>query len=175
VGWTPGTFTSRGRWDQDSVAVSASPASAERPLELLGQHFSVARRDLLAITASMNFTRAGCGEDSDIQYRMSLLGVSGKSLRNLAIQYHIWHPLTKHPNRSRLRFLRRYRRPVTRLLQLGIFPLRKPGGRKATPTRNDFSVCCRLLQGRIDLRISCPEPRIAMPASTAVRPSSQVW
>ena len=37
----------------------------------------------------------GCGEDTDIEYRLSLLGVSGVSLRNLAIQYHVYHPLTK--------------------------------------------------------------------------------
>jgi glycosyltransferase involved in cell wall biosynthesis len=72
---------------------------------MLGSNFSVARRDLLAINGFDElYNGPGCGEDSDIQYRMSLLGVSGKSLRNLAIQYHIWHPLTKASESSRLRF-----------------------------------------------------------------------
>jgi glycosyltransferase involved in cell wall biosynthesis len=63
---------------------------------MLGSNFSVARKDLIAINGFDElYDGPGCGEDSDVQYRLSLIGVTGKSLRNLAIQYHIWHPLTK--------------------------------------------------------------------------------
>lgn len=60
---------------------------------MLGSNFSVARKDLEAINGFDElYDGPGCGEDSDIQYRMSLIGVTGKSMRNLAIQYHVWHP-----------------------------------------------------------------------------------
>jgi len=63
---------------------------------MLGSNFSVAKEDLVAINGFDElYDGPGCGEDSDVQYRLSLTGVTGKSLRNLAIQYHVWHPLTK--------------------------------------------------------------------------------
>ena len=62
---------------------------------MLGSNFSVAKKHLEAINGFDElYTGPGCGEDSDIQYRLSLIGVTGKSMRNLAIQYHIYHPLT---------------------------------------------------------------------------------
>ena len=63
---------------------------------MLGSNFSVAKEHLLAINGFDElYNGPGCGEDSDIEYRLSLIGVTGKSLRNLAIQYHVWHPQTK--------------------------------------------------------------------------------
>ncbi len=63
---------------------------------MLGSNFSVARKDLAAINGFDElYDGPGCGEDSDVQYRLSLAGVTGKSLRNLAIQYHVWHPRTR--------------------------------------------------------------------------------
>jgi len=63
---------------------------------MLGSNFSAAKADLVAVNGFDElYTGPGCGEDSDIQYRLSLLGVKGKSLRNLAIQYHVYHSLTR--------------------------------------------------------------------------------
>jgi glycosyltransferase involved in cell wall biosynthesis len=63
---------------------------------MLGSNFSIAKEYLVAINGFDElYNGPGCGEDSDIQYRLSLIGITGKSLRNLAIQYHVWHPLTK--------------------------------------------------------------------------------
>jgi glycosyltransferase involved in cell wall biosynthesis len=63
---------------------------------MLGSNFSVAKNDLVAINGfDEMYDGPGCGEDSDVQHRLSLIGVTGKSLRNLAVQYHIWHPLTQ--------------------------------------------------------------------------------
>jgi glycosyltransferase involved in cell wall biosynthesis len=60
---------------------------------MLGSNFSVAKNYLEAINGFDElYDGPGCGEDSDIQYRLSLIGVTGKSLRNLAVQYHLWHP-----------------------------------------------------------------------------------
>lgn len=63
---------------------------------MLGSNFSVAKEHLLAINGFDELYDApGCGEDSDPHYRLSLIGVTGKSMRNLAVQYHIWHRQTK--------------------------------------------------------------------------------
>lgn len=62
---------------------------------MLGSNFSVAKEHLIAINGFDElYDGPGCGEDSDVQYRLSLIGVKGKSLRNLAIQYHVHHPAT---------------------------------------------------------------------------------
>jgi hypothetical protein len=63
---------------------------------MLGSNFSAWKSDLEAINGFDElYDGPGCGEDSDIQFRLQLAGVTGKSLRNLAVQYHLWHPLTK--------------------------------------------------------------------------------
>ncbi len=60
---------------------------------MLGSNFSAAKKDLVAINGFDElYDGPGCGEDSDVQYRLSLIGVTGKSLRNLAVQYHVYHP-----------------------------------------------------------------------------------
>jgi glycosyltransferase involved in cell wall biosynthesis len=81
---------------------------------MLGSNFSVAREDLVSINGFDElYDGPGCGEDSDVQYRLSLSGVSGKSLRNLAIQYHIWHPKTKVSDAcwDRFEMIKRTREP----------------------------------------------------------------
>jgi cellulose synthase/poly-beta-1,6-N-acetylglucosamine synthase-like glycosyltransferase len=63
---------------------------------MLGSNFSIAKEHLVAINGFDElYNGPGCGEDSDIQYRLSRVGITGKSMRNLAIQYHVWHPLTQ--------------------------------------------------------------------------------
>lgn len=81
---------------------------------ILGCNFSVWRKDLEAINGFDGlYTGAGCGEDSDVQYRLSLIGVTGKSLRNLAVQYHIHHPFRTPSPQSLERFerVKRLRQP----------------------------------------------------------------
>jgi len=63
---------------------------------MLGSNFSAAKKDLEEVNGFDElYNGPGCGEDSDIQFRLSLIGVTGKSMRNLAVQYHIYHPATK--------------------------------------------------------------------------------
>lgn len=63
---------------------------------MLGSNFSAWKADLVAINGFDElYNGPGCGEDSDIQFRLGLIGVTGRSLRNLAIQYHVFHALTK--------------------------------------------------------------------------------
>ncbi len=63
---------------------------------MLGSNFSVAKEHLVAVNGFDElYDGPGCGEDTDIEYRLSLIGVTGVSIRNLAIQYHVYHPRTK--------------------------------------------------------------------------------
>ncbi len=73
---------------------------------ILGCNFSTYKEHLIAINGfDEEYRGPGCGEDSDIFYRLNLIGVTGKSLRNLAIQYHLWHPLTEPKEENYKRFL----------------------------------------------------------------------
>ncbi|MGB2960144.1 MAG: glycosyltransferase [Bacteroidota bacterium] len=72
---------------------------------MLGSNFSVFKKDLVAVNGFDELYHGpGCGEDSDIQYRLSLIGVTGKSMRNLAILYHLHHPATSVSQACRKRF-----------------------------------------------------------------------
>jgi glycosyltransferase involved in cell wall biosynthesis len=63
---------------------------------MLGSNFSVAKEHLVAVNGFDElYDGPGCGEDTDIEYRLALIGVNGVSLRNLAIQFHVYHPWTK--------------------------------------------------------------------------------
>jgi glycosyltransferase involved in cell wall biosynthesis len=74
---------------------------------MLGCNFSLAKADLVAINGFDElYDGPGCGEDSDIEYRLSLTGVKTKSLRNLAIQFHVHHPLTDVSDACWQRFAR---------------------------------------------------------------------
>ncbi|MCK5572069.1 MAG: glycosyltransferase [Bacteroidetes bacterium] len=72
---------------------------------LLGSNFSVFKSDLVAINGFDElYDGPGCGEDSDIQYRLSLIGTTGKSLRNMAILFHLYHLATTVSEACRRRF-----------------------------------------------------------------------
>lgn len=72
------------------------------PRGMLGSNFSVAREHLLAINGfDEAYDGPGLGEDSDVQFRLELLGLRAKSIRHLAIQYHMHHPRTSIPQRSK--------------------------------------------------------------------------
>ncbi len=72
---------------------------------ILGSNFSLHKKDIVAINGfDESYDGPGHGEDSDIQYRLSLIGVTGKSLRNLAVQYHVHHSRTIPSDKSLKRF-----------------------------------------------------------------------
>ena len=63
---------------------------------MLGSNFSVMKSDLVAVNGFDElYEGPGCGEDSDLFYRLTVAGVRAKSLRNLGILYHLHHPLTR--------------------------------------------------------------------------------
>ena len=62
---------------------------------ILGCNFSLHRKTIEKINGfDENYTGPGIGEDSDIEFRLRLAGVKFKSIRNLAILFHLHHPLT---------------------------------------------------------------------------------
>ncbi len=66
----------------------------DKPRGLLGCNFSINKEDLLKINGfDERYEAPSIGEDSDIQYRLELAGMRIKSLNNIAVQYHLYHPL----------------------------------------------------------------------------------
>lgn len=62
---------------------------------ILGSNFSIYKKDLEAINGFDElYSGPGCGEDSDIQFRLELIGIECKPLRHKGIQFHIYHPQT---------------------------------------------------------------------------------
>lgn len=96
---------------------------------ILGSNFSVAKKDLEEINGfDEDYGGPGCGEDSDVQHRLSLIGVTGKSLRNLAIQFHVYHPPTGADGQGRQRLAEVMKRREPRC-ENGLHPIRgQPDG-----------------------------------------------
>lgn len=65
-----------------------------RPVKhLVGSNMSMSKQDLLAINGfDENYTLPATGEDYDTEWRMKAIGCKIVSLRNLAVQYHLYHP-----------------------------------------------------------------------------------
>ena len=64
-----------------------------RPVKhLVGSNMSMPKSALLTINGfDENYTRPATGEDYDIEWRLLARGYHIVSLRNLAVQYHLYH------------------------------------------------------------------------------------
>jgi GT2 family glycosyltransferase len=84
-------------------------------LDIRGCNFSVHRKHLVAINGFANDFSGAYGEDTEAEYRLKFHGLKMKSIKNAAIQYHLWHPTqTKDPvNQERLKELAL--RPMSRI------------------------------------------------------------
>ena len=68
---------------------------------LLGCNFSLFKDDMLKINGfDERYEAPSIGEDSDVQYRLELLGMKIKSLNNIAVQYHLYHKLQERPQKN---------------------------------------------------------------------------
>ena len=68
---------------------------------LLGCNFSIHKKDIERINGfDERYEAPSIGEDSDIQFRLELLGIKIKSLNNIAIQYHLFHTLQKRDEKN---------------------------------------------------------------------------
>ncbi len=66
---------------------------------IVGCNFSVWKEMMLKINGfDENYVGAGIGEDTDVEYRLGLTGAKFKSVRNLAVVFHLYHPKTKEAN-----------------------------------------------------------------------------
>ncbi len=82
---------------------------------ILGCNFSVEKRLLEKINGfNEDYQAPGLGEDSDLAYRLGLVGARFVSLRYLAILYHLYHPATQigEANRKLYERLLTQRNPV---------------------------------------------------------------
>lgn len=68
---------------------------------LLGCNFSIYKDDFLKINGfDERYEAPSIGEDSDVEFRLSLNGVIVESLNNIAVQYHLFHKLQPRPEEN---------------------------------------------------------------------------
>ena len=68
---------------------------------LLGCNFSLHKKDLLDINGfDERYEAPAAGEDTDPEYRLSWAGKEFISVKNYAIQYHLYHKLLPRPEQS---------------------------------------------------------------------------
>jgi len=61
---------------------------------LLGCNFSLLKKDIFAINGfDERYEAPSVGEDSDVEFRLTLNGMKVKSLNHIAVQYHLYHKL----------------------------------------------------------------------------------
>lgn len=76
---------------------------------LSGCNFSLNKESLIKINGfDENYTGPGIGEDSDIEYRLKLFGAELKSVRHIAIVYHVFHRQTLE-NNSNVEYFKKVR------------------------------------------------------------------
>lgn len=86
------------RYAEDSIYVKnrfLRKKILNKTATLSGCNYSLYKESLLKINGfDENYTGPGIGEDSDIEYRLKLSGSELKSVRHIAIVYHIFHRQT---------------------------------------------------------------------------------
>lgn len=66
----------------------------KKPRGILGCNFSIHKKDILDINGfDERYDAPSIGEDTDLQFRLELNGVTIKSLNNIAVQFHLYHKL----------------------------------------------------------------------------------
>lgn len=76
-----------------------------RNVRLLGSNFSIEKSLLMKINGfDERYEGPGVGEDSDIEFRLKLINVKFKSVRQMAVLYHLYHPKTMESLKNRILF-----------------------------------------------------------------------
>ena len=58
-----------------------------------GCNWSIHKKHIVAVNGfDEDYIRPGCGEDTDIEWRLFKIGIQLKKIKNKAIQYHLHHP-----------------------------------------------------------------------------------
>lgn len=72
---------------------------------IVGCNFSVSKTNLKKINGfDTRYEGPGIGEDSDIEYRLTLLGLKMQSFAHASVQYHVYHRLLKRENKNDIIF-----------------------------------------------------------------------
>lgn len=80
------------RYVEEAFFCSLARTFRRKVRHLVGSNMSMSREDLIKVNGfDENYVLPACGEDYDIEWRMIEAGCRIVSLRNLAVQYHIWH------------------------------------------------------------------------------------
>jgi hypothetical protein len=82
----------------------------------VGCNFSVHKKDLLAVNGfDMSYNKPGIGEDSDLDFRLSGIGVTPLPMCYRGVQYHLFHKLLPRSNENEAQFaeLKRTKKYVT--------------------------------------------------------------
>jgi hypothetical protein len=65
---------------------------------IVGCNFSLYKEDLLRVNGfDERYVLPSIGEDSDVEYRLALAGITVKPMMHLAVQYHLYHKLLPRP------------------------------------------------------------------------------
>lgn len=76
-----------------------------KPRGLVGCNFSVFKKDLVAVNGfDMSYHRPGIGEDSDIDFRLSGIGVTPIPMCYRGVQYHLYHKLLSRSDENEAKF-----------------------------------------------------------------------
>ena len=68
---------------------------------LMGSNFSIFKDDILKVNGfDERYKAPSIGEDTDIGYRLSLAGIKVKTVKHIAVQYHLFHPRLSWNNRN---------------------------------------------------------------------------
>lgn len=89
----PYLFARRGcRYVEEAFYCKSAEWLRRKVKHLVGSNMSMSRADLIAINGfDENYVLPATGEDYDIEWRMIANGCKIVSLRNLAVQYHLYH------------------------------------------------------------------------------------
>jgi len=69
---------------------------------LLGSNFSLYKEDILNVNGfDEQYEAPSVGEDTDLCYRLKLAGINVKTVKHIAIQYHLFHQRLTRDNRNR--------------------------------------------------------------------------
>jgi glycosyltransferase involved in cell wall biosynthesis len=72
----------------------------QKPKGLLGSNMSLSKENLIKVNGFDERYMAYGFEESDLQHRLKIAGIKVKTLRNIAIQYHLYHPAKMIPSEN---------------------------------------------------------------------------
>ncbi|MFC2087318.1 glycosyltransferase [Bacteroidota bacterium] len=72
---------------------------------VLGSNFSIFKVDILGVNGfDERYTAPAVGEDTDLEFRLRLNGMKVKTLKHLAIQYHLYHEKLERKSQNKIIF-----------------------------------------------------------------------